>query len=341
LLPDDWYDRNRVTCWLNTQAHEIDRAEGAVILGTGERLPYDRLILATGSSATLPPIQGLDTGGVFVVRAADDAIALRAYAQRQHAHRAVVAGGGLLGLEAAYALHKLGLRVTVVQRSSRLLTRQLDERSSELLTRYFHAVGIEIVLDTSPVSFDGDGVELSDGRTLPLDLLVVCAGIRPNAGLAAAAGIDVARGVIVDEHMRTSDPRVFAAGDVAEFAGQGLGLWTVAVAQAEVAGANAAGDPQRYEPKQPVVVLKGVGLSVMSIGVLDAGPGDEEIVSEPFDTEVRYRKLVIRDGRLVGAVFVGTWPETSAVIAAVEDNADVGALLDELRGGDWSQLVSA
>jgi nitrite reductase (NADH) large subunit len=239
-------------------------------------------------------------------------------------------------------LHKLGLRVTVVHRSSRLLTHQLDDRASELLKRYFHGLGIEIVLAAAPVTVEGNGqahaVVLSDGRTLDLDLLVVCAGIRPNVDLAVAAGIEAGRGVIVDEHMRTSDPNVFAAGDVAEFAGEGHGLWPAAVAQAEIAGANAAGDPLAYEAKRPVVVLKGVGLSVMSIGAVDAAEGDEEVVPELSDTEIHYRKLVIRDGRLVGAVFVGQWPETSAVVAAVEESVDVREQLGALRAGDWSAI---
>ena len=345
LLPDDWYDRNRITCWLNTQVHEIDLEGHTVILGTEERLAYDRLILTMGGSASLPSIDGLEQDGVFVVRGADDAISLRAYAQRHRCRRAIVAGGGLLGLEAAYAMYKLGLRVTVVQRSSRLLTRQLDDRASELLKRYFNGLGIEIVLEAAPVTVEGDGharaVVLSDGRTLDLDLLVVCAGIHPNTELAAAAGIEVGRGVIVDEHMRTNDPNVFAAGDVAEFAGEGHGLWTAAVAQAEIAGANVAGDPLEYEAKAPVALLKGVGLPVMSIGAVDAEDGDEEIASELSETEIRYRKLVIRDGRLLGAVFVGLWPETSAVVAAVEENLDVAGQLEEIRAGDWSRVAPA
>jgi len=325
--------------------HEIDLEGHTVILGTEERLAYDRLILTMGGSASLPSIDGLEQDGVFVVRGADDAISLRAYAQRHRCRRAIVAGGGLLGLEAAYAMYKLGLRVTVVQRSSRLLTRQLDDRASELLKRYFNGLGIEIVLEAAPVTVEGDGharaVVLSDGRTLDLDLLVVCAGIHPNTELAAAAGIEVGRGVIVDEHMRTNDPNVFAAGDVAEFAGEGHGLWTEAVAQAEIAGANVAGDPLEYEAKAPVALLKGVGLPVMSIGAVDAEDGDEEVASELSETEIRYRKLVIRDGRLLGAVFVGLWPETSAVVAAVEENLDVGGQLEEIRAGDWSRVVPA
>jgi NADPH-dependent 2,4-dienoyl-CoA reductase/sulfur reductase-like enzyme/ferredoxin len=327
LLPDDWYERNAITCWLNTQAHRIEPAERVVVLGTGERLRYDRLILATGSSASVPPIAGVEREGVFVVRRADDAGDVRAYVQRRRCRRALVVGGGPLGIEAAYALHRLGLRVRIVQRSGRLLPRELDGRGSELVRRYVEGLGIGVELGTAPAAVEGNGgasaLALADGRRLPLDLLVVCAGITPNVDLARAAGLAVRRGVLVDEHMRTSDEAIFAAGDVAEVAGEVRGLWPNAVAEAEVAAANAVGASRRYEAAPPVAVLKGIGLAVTSVGVVDAAPGDEVVTVDGGETELRYARLVVRDGRVAGAAFVGNWPEQAEVLVAVAEGRRV------------------
>jgi len=345
LLTEEWYERNRITPWLNTLVDEIDREGNEVVLGTGERLPYDRVILATGAAAWVPPVRGLDRPGVFVLREADDAIDIRAHAQRNHDRRAVVVGGGLLGLEAVYALHRFGLRTTVVQRGPQLILGQLDRRGAELLERYFLGLGVNVVLDAEPVSVEdvgpGLGLELSDGTFVPADIVVVCAGIRPAAELARRAGLDVELGVVVDEHMRTSDPAIFAAGDVAEHLGLSHGLWPIAVAQAEVAAANAVGDVRTYAPLPPVAVLKGVGLSVKSAGDVDGRPGDELIAYEPAEDEVRYWKVVVRDGVLVGAVLVGEWADGTTVVDAVASATDVSPLLPALRAGDLSVLTGA
>ena len=192
LLPDAWYDDNRITCWLNTRALQIDRDAGEVVLGTGERLPFDRLILATGSEAFLPEIAGFGRAGTFVLRTASDALGVREYVQQAGAQTAVVAGGGLLGLEAAYALHKLGLRTTVLERSRWLLRRQLDERAGELLRGYLANLGIEVLLEAETAALENGSAVLADGRRLPADVVLVAAGIAPSVELARHAGLEVA-----------------------------------------------------------------------------------------------------------------------------------------------------
>ena len=342
LHDDEWYERNSITPWLNTVADEVDRVERVVVLATGERLPYDRLVLATGATASLPPIEGLDESNVFVMRTADDATRIRALVQRAHARRAAVIGGGLLGLETAHALNQLGLRTTVVQRSSRLLAGQLDERGSDLLAQYVRRIGIALTLGAVPLaverSADGGHVRLDDGSVVDADLVVVCAGITPSIGLAERAGIAVDRGVLVDGAMRTSDPCVFAAGDVAQHQGGMTGLWPTAVAQAEVAAANAVGAERSYDPPAAVAVLKGVGLTVMSAGDVE-GEGDETIMRESTDDDLRYWKLVLRDGVAAGAVVVGDWPHGALLVDAVVAGRDLGARLDALRDGDLAALT--
>jgi nitrite reductase (NADH) large subunit len=341
LNPEKWYEEHGITPWLNTRARSIDPIRKQVLLGTGETLDYDRLILATGSRSFVPPIDGFGAAGTFVLRTADDALGLRAFAQRHGARRAVVAGGGLLGLEAAYALHKLGLRTTVLERGDRLLRRQLDARASELLRGYLEGLGLEILTDADTVALEGNGrvsmALLADGRGAEADVFLAAAGIAPNAELARAAGLAVNRGVLVDERMRTQDYSILAAGDVAEHSGRVHGLWPVAVEQAEVAADNAVGGAKEYRGSIPFTMLKVVGVELASLGRFEERDGDEVVALE--EPGGKYRKLVIEDGRIVGAILLGHSAEVAAVRAAVTGGRPVGDVLGELRAGRWAALA--
>ena len=342
LQPADWYEERRITCWLNTQVVEIDRQEGHVHLATGEKLDYDRLILASGSSSAAPPVPGFGAPGTFVLREAEDAMEIRAYAQRQRCRQAVVAGGGLLGLEAAYALHKLGLNVAVLERGEWLLRRQLDRRGSYFLRQYLEALGLNILAQVEVDSLQGvehiQQVTLKDGRALPCDLFLMAVGIRSNTELAQAAGLAVGRGVKVDAGMRTVDPHIFAAGDVCEFDGQVMGLWPVAVDQARIAAINALGGEETYRPPVPVTALKVVGVELTSMGSFDLQEPEATVIVQEDLAEHRYRKLVIVDGKIVGAILLGYPLDTAAVTAAVKSGRDVSGLVEELRQGRWEGL---
>jgi nitrite reductase (NADH) large subunit len=344
LLPDSWYADHRITCWLNTRATAIDREKREVRLGTGETLHYDRLILATGSAAFVPPLEGWGLRGTFVLRAADDALQIRSYAQCVQARRAIVAGGGLLGLEAAYALHKLGLKVTVLERGPWLLRRQLDARAADLLRVYLTNLGLEIHLDAEADRLIGaqqlEGVRLRDGREIRADVLLVAAGVVPVTDLARAAGLKVRRGVVVDEQLRTSDPRIFAVGDAVEWNGTILGLWPIAVEQAEVAAENAVGGSRAYRATVPITMLKVLGVELTSIGRIDAdaSQGEREHILE--DTEaLRYRKIVVdAEQRCVGAILLGFPADAPAVTAAVKAHDPVEEALAGAHATAWLEV---
>jgi NADPH-dependent 2,4-dienoyl-CoA reductase/sulfur reductase-like enzyme/ferredoxin len=345
LLPEQWYDDHEIIAWLNTVARGIDVESKRVFLATGETLPYDRLILALGSSSTLPPVAGFGLPGSFVLRSADDAMRVRAYAQQHGCAEAVVAGGGLLGLEAAHSLLELGLRVTVLERGARLLSKQVDERCSELLDAYFARIGLQVRYRAESEALTGEdqvhGVTLKDGRTLPCDIFLGAIGIRSNIELAREAGIAVNRGVTVDDRMATSVPGIFAAGDVAEHGGMTLGLWPVAAKQGEVAAVNALGGDATLTAEVPATILKGVGLDLFSIGRYEAQPGDEIITDEEADPRSpSYRRLIVADGRAVGAIVLGNYPEVVALVtAAVKKRKPVSsAQVTELRRGHWKAL---
>ncbi len=352
LLPEQWYDDHQVVAWLNTRASRIDIAAKQVSLATGDTLHYDRLILAMGASSARPPVDGFGRDGSFVMRAAADAMAIRAYAQEHGCRTAVVAGGGLLGLEGAHALHELGLDVTVLERGGRLMGKQVDERCSELLHGHLARMGLHVEYRAESQALAGEGrvtgVTLKDGRTLGCDIFLAAVGNRPNADLARDAGIAVNRGVIVNDRMQTSVPHVYAAGDVAEHDGMLLGLWPIAAKQGEVAAVNAlgglAGQQMSLTAEVPATILTGVGIDLFSIGQFAAGEGDTTIVAEerdPYDPS--YRKLVISGGRAVGATVVGNDPEVvAAATAAVKNRAEVTRqVLADLRRGEWAALRDA
>ncbi|MCL4801467.1 MAG: FAD-dependent oxidoreductase, partial [Burkholderiales bacterium] len=345
LLPDAWYDEQRIGSWLNTRAERIDLAGRTVALGTGEALPWDRLILATGSASFVPPVAGFGAAGTFVLRDAEDAMRIRAHAQERRARAAVVGGGGLLGIEAAYALLKLGLRVTVLERGRWPLQRQIDERAGTLLRDYLSGLGMQVLVESEIERLEApDGAlktaVLKDGRVLACDVALLCAGIRPNVELARAAGLAVNRGVVVDAHMRTSAPDVYCVGDAAEFEGQVYGLWPACVEQGAIAAANAMGEARTYAGTTPATILKVVGADLTSIGRTVPGATDQVITYEDAKAR-RYAKLVVANGRIAGAIMMGFPNESALVTGALKGGTDVSGRLDALRRGEWRVLEQA
>jgi nitrite reductase (NADH) large subunit len=345
LLPEQWYDDHHIVAWLNTVARRIDLRAKQVSLATGETLPYDRLILAMGSSSAQPPVRGFGRPGSVVLRSAADAIAIRAYAQQHGCREAIVAGGGLLGLEAAHSLHELGMRVTVLERGQRLLSRQIDEHCSELVDAHFARMGLQVLYGAESDSLTGEdrvrGVTLKDGRMLRCDMFLAAVGITPNAELAREAGLAVNRGVIVNDRMETSAPGVFAAGDVAEHGGKVFGLWPIAAKQGEAAAVNALGGSIALAAEIPATILKGVGLDLFSTGKVAAEPSDTVVVDEdPDPAAPSYRRLVVSQGRAVGGIVLGTDPDTVAAITmAVKNRAEIRPpVITELRRGRWDRL---
>lgn len=343
LMPEQWYKDQNITTWLNTKVTSIDPQARQVVLGTGESLLYDRLILTTGSQSFVPQIEGYGMRGTFVLRDAEDAMEIRAFVQDTMCRQGVVAGGGLLGLEAAYALHKLGMHVAVLERSDTLLRRQLDARGADFLRHYLEELGLNIVMHAETASVQGSQrvqqVTLKDGRTLPCDLFLVCAGIKANTDLAQSIGLDTKRGIVVNERMRSSLPDVYAAGDVAEYGGQVYGLWPVAVSQAETAAVNAVGGDQIYTEVVPVTMLKVAGIDLTSIGRVHRETKHEEEITLEDIQEQRYRKLLIAEGKVVGAILIGFPMEAPGVAEAVKQQLDVWPDLEQLRAGDWHTLT--
>lgn len=338
LVPEAWYAENRVNVWLNTVASTIDRDARLLLLGTGEHLSYDRLVLATGAAAA-PPGPGFSGfGNSFLLRTAVDAQAIRATVQRLGARTALVIGGGVLGVEAAEALHHLGLQVTLLHRGQRLMDRQLDDQGAQCLAGYLAGSGIQVLTGAQVAGFDGDSLlrtlRLEDGRQLAADVFVACAGIVPNVALARAAGLDVARGICVDAGMRSSDPAILAVGDVAEPAAAGpTGLWPVAVEQGRLAVATMLG--QALQPSEPRIVLqlKSEGVDLRSFGDIGTVPEGAQVLSADPGATAWWR-LVVRDERVRAAVYVGPPGSAKALTRLLQADGALPEVLAALRQGE-------
>ncbi len=289
----------------------IDRAARTVTTAAA-RYAYDHLVLATGSTALVPPIDGLTATDALVFRTMDDC--RRILAASAGARTALVLGGGLLGLEAARGLAARGLAVTVVHGAGHLMERQLDPAAGAVLDGTLRRLGIEVLIDVQATAAVPGGLVLADGTTLTADLLVVACGVRPEVGLAVGAGLAVGRGIQVDDRLRTSDPAISAIGDCAEFPGSISGLVAPAWAQAQVVAdlISGAGPLARYRPTPPVTRLKAAGIDLAAMGDSCNGATDAVVYADPV--RGRYIKLVIRDDRLAGAITLGDNPSVGALI---------------------------
>jgi nitrite reductase (NADH) large subunit len=267
---------------------------------------FSRLVLATGSTPLRLGVPGADLAGVHTFRDSRDVDLLLTLAARKR--RVVVVGGGLLGLEAAYGLAKAGARVTLIHLMDRLMERQLDAPAAELLKSLVERKGIEIVLNANTVRLHGktrvEGVELSDGRRIDADAVVFSAGIRPNVTLARDAGIAVNRGIVVDDRMQTGTPGIFALGECAEHRGICYGLVEPAYEQARVLARHLAGAAAQYNGSVVATNLKVSGVSVFSAGDFVGAEGSEAIELSDISGGT-YKKLVISQGCLTGAVLIG------------------------------------
>jgi NADPH-dependent 2,4-dienoyl-CoA reductase/sulfur reductase-like enzyme/ferredoxin len=345
LVPDDWAERQRVALLTRAVAARIDRSHRRVGLAGGRWLEYDKLIVASGARASLPAPDFLQHPNAFVLRSADDAQSIREHVQRTRARRAVVVGGGVLGVEAADVLHKLGLRVTLLQRADRLMNAQLDERGAAVLTTYLEGIGIQVVTGVSVSRYDGapdlSAAWLAHGPRVRADLFVACLGIQPNVHLAIQAGLPAKAGILVDPTMRTADPDIYAIGDCAEPPGGGArGLWPLAAAQAAVAVQAIWGEPARYEAGRALVQLKCDGIDLRSLGDVEPRPGDRVFEARP-EAEAWWR-LILRADELAGGVFVGPPGSSKPFVRLVQGPADAWAGTRALlAAGDLAAAVEA
>lgn len=325
---DRWYADHQVDVLTEARAIALDPAARRVVLANGIECLYDGLILAHGSSASVPPFHRPDLGGVFLLRTLEDADAILAACRP--GTRAVVIGGGVLGLEAAAGLVKHGASVTVFELAPHLMPHQLDADGAALLAELVKEKGITPVTEVRVEALLGrdrvEGLALADGRRFDADLVIISTGIKPNVDWLARAGLECGRGVLVDDRMRTSAEDVYAAGDVVEWHGEVVGLWTNAIEQAKVAAANAVGKPALFAGFVPVTILKCLGVPLFSIGSIltDGGEIASQRILDPVGRV--YRRVVFRGGLPVGGILLNTTEGMAEMKQLVEGGVQIERL---------------
>lgn len=329
-----WYAANDITLHTGRRIATIDRAARELVDEDGARLAYDRLVLATGSRPVILPVAGSTLPGVVGFR--DQADVETMLAEARPGRRAIVIGGGLLGLEAANGLAARGMHVTLVHLMPHLMERQLDAAAAHLLRKEFEARGVDIITraETTAVLGAGraTGIRLADGREIAADLVVMAAGIRPEAELARAAGLAVNRGVIVDDSMRTSDRAIFAVGECAEHAGICHGLVAPLYEMAAVLADSLADKTATYRPAPVATRLKVSGVDLFSAGDFTGDETCEDVVlSDP--ARGTYRRVVIRADRLVGAVLYGDTADSGFFFDLIASSENIAAMRDALIFG--------
>jgi nitrite reductase (NADH) large subunit len=333
MRPAAWYVDNGMRLVTGRAGVAIDSTARSIALDDGASVQFDRLVLATGSDPVRLDIPGRDLDGVSLFRTLADVEQLETFSRT--GRPAVVIGGGLLGIEAACGLARRGLPVTLVHVMDRLMERQLDAEGARLLADAIEAKGVRALLNARTVALCGsqaaEAVELADGRVLDCSLVVMAVGVRPSTALARNAGLEVKRGVVVDDDMQTSVPGVFAIGECAEHEGVCHGLVEPCYEHAKAAAAAIAGEPAGYKGWVPATNLKVSGVPVFSAGDFE-GAGAEAIVVRDAGIP-SYRKLVLRDGRLAGAVLVGDADEALWYGELIRSGAPIAAFRNALAFG--------
>lgn len=338
LNDEDWYARHGIRLRLGSKVTHIDRARRTVLADDGTRTPYDRLLMATGSKPFILPVPGHDLDGVVAFRDINDVnLMIDAAARYRHA---VVIGGGLLGLEAANGLAARGMDVSVVHLGATLLDRQLDGEAAALLRQSLEGRGLRFLLQrqTQAILGGADGrvraVRFADGEEVPADLVVMAAGVRPDIDLAQRCGLHVDRGVVVSDTLQTFDPRIYAVGECVSHRGTAYGLVAPLFEQAKVAANHLAlHGIGRYEGSVTSTKLKVTGIDLFSAGDFAGGPRTEAITLADMPGGV-YKKLVIRDDRLVGACLYGDTDDSAWYVRLIREGAGIGALRDRLMLGE-------
>ncbi|MEO1330645.1 MAG: nitrite reductase large subunit NirB [Pseudomonadota bacterium] len=334
---DAWYAEHGVRTVFGRRIVEIDRAARTATDDAGEVHPYDRLVLGTGSDPFIIPAPGHDLEGVIAYRDLEDTETMLALGAKPGA-KAVVIGGGLLGLEAAAGMAVHGVDVTVLHLMPTLMERQLDEAAGALLRRSLEAKGIKVVTRANTKEILGHegrarGVRLDDGTEIPADLVCMAVGIRPSVAVAKAAGVEVGRGVLVDDGMATSDPHIYAVGECVEHRGAVYGLVAPLYDMAKVLAARLAGDVEAaYEGSVTSTKLKVTGCDVFSAGDFAEGEGREEIVFRDAARGV-YKRLVLENDRIIGAVMFGDTADGSYFFQLLKDGTDISDMRDTVIFG--------
>lgn len=345
-LPEGFCEKNRVNLLLNSEVVGIDDKAKKVRLGDGDTLGFDRLLIATGGDPFIPPIEGLaGKENIFTFTTWDDAVKLKGLAE--DIEKVVVIGGGLIGLKAAEGLYLINKKITIVELADRILSAAFDRSAGRIVAKKMKANGIEVITEDTVVRIEGDGatitgVTLKSGDFVPCDTVIVAIGVRPAAGFLKGSAVTVNRGIVVDDRMETSVEGIYAAGDVAEardfFSGDKnpMPIWPDAYIQGDIAGTVMAGGTKTYSGGLAMNSIELFKVPTISMGITNpANPDDYEILTFQDAERYLYRKIVLQNGILAGAVLVGAVDRAGIFSGLIREKIDVAQFKDKLLSPDF------
>ncbi|GFP25184.1 hypothetical protein HKBW3S43_01096 [Candidatus Hakubella thermalkaliphila] len=342
----DFYEKNMVEARLGEKAISVDPESKSITLETGEKLFFNKLLVATGGTPIFPEVEGRDLGGVFTFTRWDDAERIMEFMARNRIEKAVVVGGGLIGLKAAEALVERGVKVTVVELADRTLSITFDHQAAAMVEGYLEERGVDITTDNTVSLIKGDNskvekVILKDQREVQCQLLIFAIGVRPNIDLVRGTSIRVNRGIVVNKYLETSVPDIYAAGDVAEAFDLVMGIdrpipiWPSAYIQGTVAGYNMAGLPREYGGWFAMNSVEICGLPTISVGLTVPPEDGYEILEDHHPQELTYRKIVLKDDLVVGAIFIGRIDRAGIITGLIKDRVKVTSFREHLLREDF------
>lgn len=330
IHPKSWYKERNIQLRTGASVRSITVPEKTIVLDDESVIPFDKLILAAGAHPFQPPIEGAHLENIFLLRTISDAESILNTASGNK--KCVCIGGGVLGLEIAGALAQQGVDVTLLERHEWLMPRQLCRTAADFLEKHMNTIGVKVLKNISSEKFLGDetvaAVKSKSGEEIPADLVVIAAGVRPNSFIARKAGIEVNKGTVADNLLQTTEQDIFTAGDVAEHNGIVYGNWSVSQSQGKIAGANAVGKIMEFGGIPRSNTLKVLGIDMLSIGTFTAEDGSYEVLEEC--SEENYRRFILHDGILVGAILLGkASADSGSVKKAVESRKNLSDILPD------------
>jgi len=333
VAPEDWYDKNNINVTLGVKVESINKDKKTVTLNNGKELSYDKLILATGASNFIPPLKGFENKGVYVLRDIEDAENIKK--EMKNAKNAVIVGGGLLGLEAAWEMKNAGLNVSVVELAPRLLPLQLDEEASPLFEQIVAENGITVYTNDAAEEILGEGsvtgLKLKTGKIIDADLILFSVGIRPNKSLAEKAGISVNRGILVNEKMETNIKDIYACGDSAELNGKIYGNWPAAIEMGKIAGSNAVGEEIIFKDFVNSTVFNAINTELFTAGDIYPNEGNIKTLCSANKENKIYKKLFFKDNKLVGAILLNDTKQSVKIMKAIQNAMTINDVIKDIN----------
>jgi nitrite reductase (NADH) large subunit len=332
IKKQSWYDERNIKLLLGEEVTSILSGEKAVTISNGEKIKYDSLVIASGARCFVPPFENKELKNVRVIRELSETYEVIETAKK--CKKAVVIGGGVLGLEAAWGIKNLGVDVTVLEVMPRVLPRQLDEKGSSMLEKLIKDSGVNILTGVEIKGFSGnesvEKVVLKNGEELDAELVIISAGICPNKEFAMSSGIAVNRGIVVNEKMETSLEDVYACGDIAEFNGRIIGLWQVAMEQGKIVGANICGEERIYTEQIQPLSFEGMNTQLLSIGEIKCAADCKEVVEDYNSVRDTYKKFFLTNDVLKGAILIGDISKSVAIIKGIREESRKNQILTKL-----------